>query len=115
MPSPTMDEAPSGKPAGTAASGPVHRGNRRTDNEAKTTGRRPTRQYPRSSRGRRCSAGHHRRLLRQPLLQRADILKQPRAGKAQKIEAEGGILHIQFLDLAVADAENETRLDAFQR
>jgi hypothetical protein len=49
------------------------------------------------------------------VLQRCDILKQPRAGETKKVEAEGRILHVKFLDLGVADAEDKTGFDAFQR
>src|SRR6266481_12129 len=92
----------------------ARRGNRRTGNEAKTTGRRPTLWFPVSKlaplRWLRRRRRQRRRLLRQPLLQRADVLKQPRAGKTKKVEAEGRVLHIKLLDLVVADAENDARL-----
>ena len=55
------------------------------------------------------------RLLVQLLLQRFEILKQPGAGEAQEVEAEGRVLHVELLDLAVADAQDEPGFDAFQR
>ena len=54
-------------------------------------------------------------MLRQPLLQLLDVLEQPGAGQTKEVEAEFRILHVKLLDLGVADAEDETALDAFQR
>src|SRR5262249_24071400 len=48
-------------------------------------------------------------------LQLPDVLEQTRACKTQEIETEGRILHIELLDLAVADAENQAVSDAFHR
>ena len=59
--------------------------------------------------------GNGRRLLRQPLLQRVDVLEQPGAGESQEIEAELRVLHVELLDLGVADAQHDAGLDAFQR
>ena len=55
------------------------------------------------------------RLIRQPLLQRRDVLKQPGAGETKEVKAELRILHVQFLDLAVAYAQDEAGLHALQR
>src|ERR1700754_1901246 len=53
--------------------------------------------------------------LVQLLLQLTDVLEQSRARKTQEIETEGRILYIELLDLAVADAQNQTVCDAFHR
>ena len=63
----------------------------------------------------RASAQRRRRLLVQLLLQRFEILKQPCAGEAKEIEAESRILHVELLDLGVADAQDEAGFHAFQR
>ena len=39
-----------------------------------------------------------------------DVLEQPGAGETEKVEAESRILHVELLDLGIADAQDQTRL-----
>src|SRR5215217_3242287 len=91
----------------------LRRGNRRTDSGARREGRRLPRLRSRCSC--RLRLGGRHRVLGQPLLQRIDVLKQPGAGETQEVKAELRALYIELLDLVVADAEDDTTCNAFQR
>src|SRR6476660_9709368 len=54
-------------------------------------------------------------MFREPLLELADVLKQPRTGQPQEVEAEFRILDVKLLHLAITDAEYRAAFDAFQR
>src|ERR1700742_3231398 len=120
MPSLTMSAAPSGRASGRYG-GVVSSSSRKSANRyfsEETMPSSDTRDFrfaidfPATSgvlRRRQCH------LLRQPPLQRIEILEQARGGELQEVEAEGRVLHVELLDLVVAHAQDHASLDAFQR
>src|SRR5258708_14226395 len=112
---PPVQRPPAIPPPETAAYRPPRRSDRRTDNAAKTERRRLTLSRSQCSSRLRFGAfcdllGQPLAfcdLLGQPLFHRLEGLKQPAAGNTKQVEAEGGVLHVKFLDLAVADAQDQ--------
>src|SRR5215472_12385305 len=112
MPSQTMGAAPSGSPSGTSG-GVVSSSSRKSANRYFSEETMPS-SVTRGTSG-RLLRRKLRRLLRQPPLQRIEVLEQARGGQFQVVEPEGRILHIELLDLIVAHAQDYTAFDAFQR
>src|SRR5689334_17025129 len=120
MPTLTILTAPSGKPSGRYG-GVVSSSSRKSANKyfseetmpsSDTRAFRFAIDFPATSGALRRRQCH---LLRQPPLQRIEVLEQPRTGELQEVEAEGRVLHVELLDLVVAHAQDHAALDAFQR
>src|ERR1700688_443772 len=101
---------PSGKNGGAASSSPMKSASRKRSEE-RTLATSGFSSLSGGFRRRHC----RRHLPRQPIFELSDVLEQPGAGEAQEVKTEGRILHVEFLDLAVADAEDDAGFDAFQR